>query len=133
MLALVCTDEYIALFLNRNGRQTGMHNPCSAGRVTSHRKSHHIPAYLERRQQEEGWMNLTQAAVYLGAARATVRKAIEQGVCTGLHPLADSPWIIPRDDLDRPEVRAHFAGLRRATLRTDDASATGGTPKLPGL
>jgi hypothetical protein len=57
-LAQICTDEYIALFLNRNGRTTGMQNPWSAGRVTSLRKSHGIPAYSAQRQREEGWMTL---------------------------------------------------------------------------
>ena len=132
-LALVCTDEYIALFLNRNGRKTGMRNPWSAGRVVSLRKSHGIPAYSEQRQNEGGWMNLTQAAAYLGVAQATVRKAIEAGCCAALHPLADGPWIVRRDDLDRPEVRGHLARLRRVGTPTGDGSITGQNPRLPGL
>jgi hypothetical protein len=132
-LALVCPDAFIALVLNRNGRATGLRNPWSAGRVTSLRKSHRIPAYSAQRQRAEGWMNLTQAAAYLGAALATVRRAIEGGHLTALHPLADGPWIVRRDELDRPEVQAHFARLRRAGTRREEESVTDQTPTLPGL
>jgi hypothetical protein len=52
-LALVCPDAFIALVLNRNGRTTGLRNPWSAGRVTSLRKSHRIPAYSAQRQRDE--------------------------------------------------------------------------------
>jgi hypothetical protein len=132
-LALVCTDESIALFLNRNGRTTGLRNPWSAGRVTSLRKSHRIPAHSEQRQRDAGWMNLTQAAAYLGAAQATVRKAIEGRCLAALHPLADGPWIVCRDELDRPEVRAHFARLRCSGTPRGDGSLTSHNPRLPGL
>lgn len=132
-LALVCTDEYIALVLNRNGRKTGVRNPWSTGRVASLRKSHGIPAYSEPRQREEGWLNLTEAAAYLGVAQATVRRAIERGYLAGLHPLADGPWIVRRDELDRPEVRAHFAHPRPRDARTRDGCVTSTNPRLPGL
>jgi DNA invertase Pin-like site-specific DNA recombinase len=131
-LAQICTDEYIALFLNRNGRTTGMRNPWSAGRVTSLRKSHGIPAYSAQRQREEGWMTLTQAAAHVGVAQATVRKAIERGCVAALHPLGDGPWIVRREELDRPAVRTHFASLRRVT-RVEDASVANQDPTLPGI
>jgi hypothetical protein len=132
-LAHVCPDEYIALVLNRNGRRTGMRNPWSAGRVASLRKSHGIPAHSEQRQRDEGWMNLTQAAASLGVALATVRRAIEGGSLAALHPLADGPWIVCRDELARPEVRGHFARLRRAGTSRGDGSLTSHIPTLPGL
>jgi hypothetical protein len=78
-------------------------------------------------------MNLTQAAAHLGAALATVRTAIEGGHLTALHPLADGPWIVRREELDRPEVRAHFARLRRSGTRREEGSVAGQNPTLPGL
>lgn len=132
-LALVCTDEYIARVLNRNGRTTGVRNPWSTGRVASLRKRHGIPAYSEQRQREEGWLNLTEAAAHLGVAQATVRRAIERGDLAALHPLADGPWIVRRDELDRPEVRAHFAHPRSRDARTRDGCVISTTPRLPGL
>jgi hypothetical protein len=116
----------------KRGRTTGLRNPWSSGRVASLRKSHGIPAYSAQRQQDEGWMTLTQAAAHVGVAQATLRKAIERGCVAALHPLGDGPWIVRRDELDRPDVRAHFASLRRVA-RIQDASVANQYPTLPGI
>jgi hypothetical protein len=76
---------------------------------------------------------LTKAAVYLGVRQAAVRRAIEQGCITGLHPLADGPWIVRRDELDRAEVQAHLIPARRRDARMGDSSITPTNPRLPGL
>jgi DNA invertase Pin-like site-specific DNA recombinase len=133
VLALVCADEHIALFLNRSGQRTGMGNPWSKGRVTSLRKRHGIPAHSKKRQKEQGWMKLGEGAAYLGVAQATLRRAIERGHVEGLHPLADGPWVMRREELDRPEVRARFDRLRRGRKPAAAASITDTNPRLPGL
>ncbi len=134
ILALVCTDAYIALVLNRNGRETGLSKLWSMARVASLRKRDGIQAYSEQRQREEGWLSLTQAAAYLGVAQTTVRRAIERGCLSGLHPLPDGPWILRRDELDRPEVRAQLASPRRRdAARMHNGSMTCTNPRLPGL
>ena len=62
-------------------------------------------------------MNLTQAAQYIGVSSKTLRLAIERGQIQGMHPLADGPWILKREHLDRPEARQ--LGKRARQRRTD--------------
>jgi len=99
-LACICTDEVIASVLNRNGLHTGRGNRWTRERVTSARSKRGIPKHSTEKQQTDGWMNLTQAAAYLGTTTTTVRKAVEAGRIPALHPLAHGPWLLRRDDLD---------------------------------
>ena len=81
VLARICTDQVIAGVLNRNGLRTGRGNRWTAGRVVSLRNWNDIPVYTAERQQADGWMNLTDAAAFLGIAANTLRLAVEQGGC----------------------------------------------------
>jgi DNA invertase Pin-like site-specific DNA recombinase len=99
VLSCVSTDRMIAGFLNRNGLKTGRGNRWTQQRVTSLRTYHKIPNYSAERRQQEGWMNLTEAAAFLGLSSRTTRLAAERNDIRGLHPLPDGPWVFRRSDL----------------------------------
>jgi hypothetical protein len=103
-LALICSDQMIAGFLNRNGLLTGPGNRWTKARVASLRSYHGIPSYTSERRTVEGWMTLTEAAQSIGTSSTTLRVAVERGEIHAVHPLADGPWIFRREDLVRPAV-----------------------------
>jgi DNA invertase Pin-like site-specific DNA recombinase len=99
-LARTCSDDVIAGALNRNGLRTGRGNRWTRERVTSLRCKNQIPCYCETVRQQDGWLNLTQAAGFLGVSTRTLRAAITRGDIRGEHPLADGPWIFSRRELE---------------------------------
>lgn len=114
VLARVCDDELIAAYLNRNGLRTGRANRWTKERVTSLRSHRQIPRHTAERQEDGGWMNLTQAAEYVGVSPRTLRKTAESEAVHAQHPLPDGPWVFERATLDAPEVLARFAHLPSA-------------------
>lgn len=117
VLARICTDDVIAGFLNRNGLVTGRGNRWTRERITSMRQYHKIACYDRQTQQDEGWMNLTDAAKFLGVSNRTLRLAIERGDIKGEHPLPDGPWVINRGQL---ETRRAQSVARQAKSRQDN-------------
>jgi hypothetical protein len=105
ILSRICRDDTIASCLNRSQMTTGHGNRWNRERVVLLRSHHGIAACSPDRQREEGWMNLTQAAKYLGVALATLRNAIQAGQIPALHPLPVGPWILRRADLDTPNAK----------------------------
>ena len=99
ILVRICSDEFIAGVLNRNGHKTGRGNRWTTERVTALRSHHRIPRYDSARREREGWMNLTEAAAFLGVSFKTLRLVAESGRIAAEHPFADGPWIFSRDDL----------------------------------
>ena len=104
ILARICNDKMIAGVLNRNGLRTGIGNRWTKQRVTSLRSYHKIQCYCPEKRNAEGWMNLTEAARYLGISTRTLRLAVERGEINGEHPLADGPWLFKRCDLETEDV-----------------------------
>ena len=96
VLARVCSDNMIASVLTRSGLQTGRGNRWTKERVTSLRTYHGISCYSAERRESEGWMNLTEAAQFLGTTSRTLRLAVEQGEIEAEHPLTAGPWIFNR-------------------------------------
>ena len=78
------------------------------------RQYHKIACYDDQTQEQEGWMNLTEAAKFLGVSNRTLRLAIERGDIEGEHPLPDGPWVIHRRQLEtsRAQSVAHQAKQR---------------------
>jgi len=104
-LARVCSDRQIAGVLNRNGLRTGRGNRWTQMRVTSFRNKQDIPCYNPQRRHSEGWMNLTEAAQFLGVSARTLRLAADRGEVAGEHPLGDGPWIFNRQELESEAAR----------------------------
>src|SRR5262249_39698472 len=116
-LARVCNDTQIAGVLNRNGLRTGRGNRWTQMRVTSLRSTHKITCYCPERRCSEGWLNLTEAAQWLGVSPRTLRRAAEQGEIIGEHPLGDGPWIFNRQALES-DVARQVAERARSHNRT---------------
>jgi hypothetical protein len=116
-LARICPDVSIASVLNRNGLRTGRGNFWTRERVTSLRCHHEIPVYSAEQRAREGWLNLTEAARYVGVSPRTLRLAVERGELVAEHPLADGPWIFHRDTL-AGSAAAELAARARARRRS---------------
>jgi hypothetical protein len=104
-LARICGDDLIAGILNRNGLKTGRGNRWTRERVTALRSHHGITCFSSERREVEGWMNLTEAAAFLGLSPKTVRLAVERGEISAEHPLPDGPWIFQKRVLDTESTR----------------------------
>jgi len=113
ILSRTCRDDVIAGALTRNGLRTGHGNRWTRERVASLRLKRRIPAHSKKRQEEEGWMTLTQAAAYVDVASISLRHAVERDEVEALHPLPDGPWVLNREDLDAPHARAALGRIRR--------------------
>jgi DNA invertase Pin-like site-specific DNA recombinase len=130
VLARICTDRVIAGVLNRNGLRTGRGNRWTAGRVVTLRNWNDIPVHAIDRQRVDGWMNLTDAAAFLGIAANTLRLAVEQGRVPGEHPLADGPWVFRRADLETDSARQVVERARRQAGTPGSAPAADDSPSL---
>ena len=115
VLARVCSDDLMASLLNRNGHRTGRGNWWTRERVTSLRSAHQIPCFQIQTQTDEGWMNLTDAAHFLGVSARTLRLAVERGEIDADHPLPDGPWVFNRCALS---TEAAVRLVERAQRRT---------------
>ena len=112
VLARICGDNLIAGILNRNGLKTGRGNRWIRERVTALRSHHGIICFSGERRQAEGWMNLTEAAVFLGLGPKTVLLAVERGEISAEHPLPDGPWIFQKCALEKEGVLVPSTGQR---------------------
>lgn len=105
VLARICSDRVIASVLNRNGLLTGKGNRWTQQRVTSLRCKRQIPVFSDERRHQDGWMNLTQAAQFLGVSSRTLRLAVDHGEIRAEHPLPDGPWVFSRSQLETESAR----------------------------
>jgi hypothetical protein len=115
VLARICSDDLIAGILNRNGHLTGRGNRWTRERVTALRSHHRIPCNKRDEQQQQPWMNLTDAAALLDVSPRTLRLAIDRGDISADHPFADGPWIISRDVLEGESAQALKRRVSRGT------------------
>ncbi len=112
VLVRICTDDVIASFLNRNGLRTGRGNRWTRERVCSLRSYNKIPRHCPERRTSQGWMNLTQAADFLGISARTLRLAVERGEIEADHPLNDGPWVFNRRALETEAAARLVARVR---------------------
>ena len=120
-LVHTCSDELIAGVLNRNGLRTGRGNRWTRERVTSLRSHYKIAVYRKENRADKGWMNLTEAARFLGVSSRTLRLSVERGEIKGEHPLPDGPWVFRRTELE--------SELAKAVV--DRVKTRGGNPAVP--
>ncbi|UFS85005.1 recombinase (plasmid) [Rhizobium sp. T136] len=98
-LALIANDAVIAGVLNRNGLSTGNCNRWTRERITALRSYGKIPVFRPQPDGIEPWLNLGNAARFLGISPKTLRLAAEAGEIEGVHPLPEGPWIFSRSKL----------------------------------
>jgi DNA invertase Pin-like site-specific DNA recombinase len=122
VLARVCADKDIAGLLQRNGLRTGKGNRWTAARVVALRRRNDIPCYNAETREREGWLNLSEASVFLGVAPGTLRVAVAKATIVGEHPLPDGPWVFRRQDLETKAARAVVKRARRHSGTPAEAS-----------
>jgi DNA invertase Pin-like site-specific DNA recombinase len=131
VLARISTDDVIAGVLNRNGHLTGRGNRWTRERIASLRSHNRIPC--NKSDEERLWVNLTDAADYLGISSRTLRLAIDRGEIPADHPFADGPWVINRAILDgeaaqdlkqRAKVRPHNPAVLSSEVHPNLFSST---------
>lgn len=130
VLTHLCTDAEIANWLTRNGIRTGNGHCWTRQRVSGLRHNYGIPIYDPERQEREGWMNLSQAASYLGVQRMTLSAVIQRGEIPAQRPLSLGPWLLKREDLDGEAGRRLAARIQRHRERAGRRSADDATPGL---
>ena len=113
VLARISSDDLIAGVLNRNGHLTGRGNRWTRERVTALRSHHRIPCY--KPDQQQPWINLTDAAALLDISPRTLRMAIDRGEIPAEHPFADGPWVIGRDVLESKAAQILKQPVRMGT------------------
>ena len=74
-------------------------------RVCAFRADRRIAVYREGEREERGEITLEQVAKTLGVSQITVLRVIRAGVLPAQQLCNGAPWVIRRDDLERPAVR----------------------------
>jgi len=101
-LAKVCDDQAIAMILNRLGYRTGQGNTWRSSRVMGLRYYHGIVTC----QRQENWLTLEDAALTLQVSNTVVRRLIKEKILPAEQVVTYAPWVIRREDLALPAVRA---------------------------
>ena len=111
-LALICDDDIIASYLNKNGVLTGKGNRWTKQRVASLRSSHKIKRKNADNNNQPRYLNLTNTAKYLGVTTTALRRAVDQKEISAKHPLPDGPWIFDFNDLDTEKTKAMVKAIK---------------------
>ena len=130
VLSRLCSDEKIAGWLTRNGIRTGKGNCWTRQHVTALRHRNDIAVYRRDRQESEGWLNLSQAADYLGISRGTLQAAIRRGEIEAERPLSPGPWVLKRETLDSRPGRQLVKRVERNRERAGTRGREDLTPDL---
>jgi DNA invertase Pin-like site-specific DNA recombinase len=108
-LSKVCTDATIAATLNRLGYRTGTGKTWRSHSVQNVRYHHRLPNYAKG----SDWLTVEQAATTLGVSETVIRRLIKEGMLPAQQTVALAPWIIARQDLERPVVQAAVSTVRQ--------------------
>lgn len=117
-LVKVADDAMIAMTLNRLGHRTGQNNHWTVSRVTAFRNTHALAKFKRR----EDWLTLDGAAQALNVSQTAVRTLLRNGILPGRQVIACAPWVIERQNLELPEVRAAVAAIKRGQRIPPSAS-----------
>ncbi len=106
-LAKVCPDKTIAAILNRLGYRTGQEKSWNASRVAGLRGYHNLEPF----QKQEGWVTQEQAADLLQVSNTVIKRLIREQVLPATQVVPCAPWVIKREDLELPAVRAQVQAV----------------------
>jgi len=109
-LAKAWPDAYIAGVLNRLGHHTGPGNGWNETRVKNLRLYHKIPVFAK--DSERPWLTMSEAAKELTVGVGVIRTMIEHGLLPAQQPAKGAPWMIQREDLQKPDVHNYVNHAR---------------------
>lgn len=112
-LSKVCDDRAIATVLNRLGYRTGRGNSWLASRVAQTRYHYGLPNFEKRKD----WLTMSDAADDLQVSSTVVQRLIDEKKLPASQVVKCAPWVIRRDDLDLPTVRAAVEAVHRGQRR----------------
>jgi len=118
-LARHLPDASIGALLNLLGRRTGKGHTWTEGRVRSFRGDHRIAAYRAGEREARGEITLEQAAEALQTSKMTVLRLIQSGRLPARQVCKGAPWIIQRNNLERPDVRGSLQSSAGGPLPAD--------------
>jgi DNA invertase Pin-like site-specific DNA recombinase len=108
-LSKVCSDATIAATLNRLGYRTGAGKTWRTHSVQNVRYHHRLPNYTKGKD----WFTVELAAAALEVSETVIRRLIKQTILPAKQLVELAPWIIARQDLDLPRVRAEIQAVRQ--------------------
>lgn len=111
-LARLLPDGAIASVLNRLGVRSAKGLTWTQLRVRNFRAERGIALYREGERLERGELVLHEAATQLGVSKMTVIRLIKDGLLPARQACPGAPYVIQRNDLDRPEIRRAVANGR---------------------
>ncbi len=120
-LARQLPDKDIASLLNRLGKVTGRQNGWTQSRVCMFRNHRDIVPYRKGDRAARGEHTMQEAAEILGVRPMTVLRMIRAGHLPAEQYCKGAPWVIRREDIERPDIQ-HYAksGMRRPLSKSDD-------------
>lgn len=107
-LSKVCDDQAIAATLNRLGHRTGAGDTWRVHSVQNARYYYRLPNHQKTGQ----WLTVEQASKALGVSHTVVRRMIREDVLPATQVATRTPWIIDREALSLPAVRAIAQAVR---------------------
>ena len=110
-MAPSCSDEQIAVTLNRLGLRTGPGNTWTEGRVRSARDTHVIAACDLNTPRHT--LTLDEAARHLGVSPTTVRRLITTKQLPARQVVPFTPWEIVRDALTSDVLRRAVTAIKQ--------------------
>jgi excisionase family DNA binding protein len=121
VLARQLPDKDIASLLNRLGKVTGRQNGWTQSRVCTFRNQHGIEVYKTGERTARGEHTMQEAAEILEVRPMTVLRMIRAGHLPAEQYCKGAPWVIRREDIERPGIQ-HYAkaGMRRPLTKSDN-------------
>ncbi|WP_336966631.1 recombinase family protein [Sphingobium aquiterrae] len=120
-LARQLPDRDIASLLNRLGKVTGRQNGWTQSRICSFRNQHGIEVYKAGERVTRGEHTMQEAAEMLGVRPMAVLRMIRAGHLPAEQYCKGAPWVIRRDDIERPDIKHHAeSGMRRPLSKLSD-------------
>jgi excisionase family DNA binding protein len=111
-LARILPDHSIAPLLNRLGIRSAKGQSWTQLRVRNFRGVHQISIYRDGERTQRHELILHEAASCLGVHKMTVVRLIRDGLLPAKQACVGAPYVIRKDDLDRPAVRRALANGR---------------------
>jgi excisionase family DNA binding protein len=111
-LARILPDHSIAPLLNRLGIRSAKGQSWTQLRVRNFRGVHQISIYHDGERTQRHELILHEAASCLGVHKMTVVRLIRDGLLPARQACVGAPYVIRKDDLDRPAVQRALANGR---------------------